>query len=165
MSSLNDPEELARGTKPNTLTVIRTSDYNGWVHPDAPEDYVGSYENRSPRRDYVLTGIVVVHLAKRRRAKKLVVKFVCEARLAFPNQILEDDVIFEKALEIGDGVEGLLLDAGPQRWVLDCAVAVKLLDSRFCCNSDSSSASSYRPLSRASIEHPMAVSHTESMPC
>lgn len=115
MSTLTDPEELARGTKPNTLTVLRTSDYNGWVHPDPPEDYVGSYENRSPRTDYVLTGVVIVHLAKPRRAKKLVVKFVCEARLAFPNQMLEDDVIYEKALEIGDEVDGLRLDAGPQR--------------------------------------------------
>jgi hypothetical protein len=115
MTSMTDLAELARATKPNTISVIRTSDYNGWVHPQPPPDYhIGSYENLAPRRDYVLTGIVVVNLAKARRAKKLVVDFICEARLAFPDREWEDDIIFERTLEIGDEAVGLRLDAGPQ---------------------------------------------------
>ncbi len=115
MTTLADAEALARSTKPNTITVLRTSHYNGFVHPDPPDRTGQSYALASPRRDYVLTGLVVVNLAKTRRAKKLVVRFVCEARLAFPDQEWEDDVIYERTLEIGDEADGLLLEPGPQR--------------------------------------------------
>lgn len=118
--------------KPNSISVYRTSDFNMYIRPPNPD------HQDQPRDDFIISGVVIVHLTKPRKVKALKVKFVAEARLAYPGQCFaaihddldaeilarytdrpwEDDVIFERDLTIDDGkngVEGMLMEAGPQR--------------------------------------------------
>jgi hypothetical protein len=63
-------------TSPDTITVVRTSDFNHYIEPPS--------EPGAIRKDLVMTGFVVVHTSKPCRARRLRVRFVAEATLAFP---------------------------------------------------------------------------------
>ena len=94
-------------TPPDTITVVRTSNLNHYIQPPSTPSSI--------RKDLTMTGVVVVNLSKPARARKLRVSFVAEAVVAFPGRRLEDDVIFERTLEMeGSDEEGILLQAGPQ---------------------------------------------------
>lgn len=74
-------------TRPNSIAIVRTSDFNHYIQPpksNANGDVEG-YEGE-PRDDFVLTGFVVVNLSKPRRAMSLKLRFVAEARLAYPGE-------------------------------------------------------------------------------
>lgn len=140
--SLNlDPALRPRGliyekeytAKPNSISMYRTSDFNMYIRPPNPD------RQDEPRDDFIISGVVIVHLTKPRKVKTLRVRFLAEARLAYPGESnrhygwrftltgishadrpWEDDVIFERNLTIDDGkngVEGWLMEAGPQRYV------------------------------------------------
>jgi hypothetical protein len=63
-------------TRPNTITILRTSDYSQFIRPPTREDPI--------REDFVLTGIIVVHLDSARLARELRLQFVAEVRLSHP---------------------------------------------------------------------------------
>lgn len=68
-------------SKPNTITIVRTSDFNQYIRPPTNDTEV--------REDFVLTGFVIVHLREARKAKELKIRFVAEARLAYPGELEE----------------------------------------------------------------------------
>jgi hypothetical protein len=65
-------------TRPNSITIVRTSDFNHYIRPPKTPD--------EPREDCVLTGFVVTNLTKPKRAKSLELTFVAEVRLAYPGK-------------------------------------------------------------------------------
>jgi len=65
-------------TSPDTITVVRTSDFNHYIEPPSEPDSI--------RKDLIMTGFVVVHMSKPCRARRLRVRFVAEATLAFPGE-------------------------------------------------------------------------------
>ncbi|KAJ9111408.1 hypothetical protein QFC19_001177 [Naganishia cerealis] len=84
-----------------------------YIRPPNPEN------QNEPRDDFIISGVVIVHLTKPRKVKALRVKFLAEATLAYPDRPWEADVIFERNLTIDDGkngVEGVYMEAGPQRF-------------------------------------------------
>lgn len=97
-------------TSPDTITVVRTSDFNHYIEPPNPS------EPEQIRKDLVMTGFVIVHMSRACRARRLRVRFVAEATLAFPGKRWEDDVIYERTLEMDGptGEDGISLDAGQQ---------------------------------------------------
>lgn len=69
-------------TRPNSIAIVRTSDFNHYIQPPTP----AQASEEVPRDDFVLTGFVVVNLSKPRRAMSLKLRFVAEARLAYPGE-------------------------------------------------------------------------------
>ena len=65
-------------TKPDTITIVRTSDFNHYVEPPSEPGQI--------RKDLVVTGFVIVHMSKPCRARKLSVRFLAEVTLAYPGQ-------------------------------------------------------------------------------
>lgn len=65
-------------TRPGTLAIVRTSDFNHYIKPPRTPEEI--------RDDFVLTGSVVVHLKEARRVKQMTIRFVAEARLAYPSR-------------------------------------------------------------------------------
>lgn len=63
-------------TSPDSITIVRTSDFNHYIEPPADPGQI--------RKDLVMTGFVVVHMSRKVRARRLRVRFVAEATLAFP---------------------------------------------------------------------------------
>lgn len=87
--SLNlDPALRPRGliyekeytAKPNSISMYRTSDFNMYIRPPNPD------RQDEPRDDFIISGVVIVHLTKPRKVKTLRVKFLAEARLAYPGE-------------------------------------------------------------------------------
>ena len=72
-------------TRPNSIAIVRTSDFNHYIQPPSGIDV------EVPRDDFVLTGFVVVNLSKPRRAMSLKLRFVAEARLAYPGGFFSVD--------------------------------------------------------------------------
>lgn len=66
--------------KPNSISVYRTSDFNTYIRPPHPD------RQDEPRDDFIISGIVIVHLTTPRKVKTLRVKFLAEARLAYPGE-------------------------------------------------------------------------------
>lgn len=66
--------------KPNSISVYRTSDFNMYIRPPNPENH------GEPRDDFIISGVVIVHLTKPKKVKALRVKFVAEATLAYPGR-------------------------------------------------------------------------------
>lgn len=52
-------------TKPNSLKVVRTSDYLQYIKP--PPKRETDYDFERPREDFLVEGLVVVNLTKRRK--------------------------------------------------------------------------------------------------
>ncbi len=120
------------------MAIFRTSDYNVYIRPPPSLDF--QYDHTRPRDDFVISGVVMVNLTKPRRVLGLKVRFLCEAKLAFPSEwgslihslfrkaefscfifrnsarpVLDEEILVERVLELGDSSEGMLLEAGLQR--------------------------------------------------
>jgi hypothetical protein len=67
-------------TSPDTITIVRTSDFNHYIEPPR--------EPGSIRNDLIMTGFVIVHMSKLCRARKLSVRFLTETTLAFPGELI-----------------------------------------------------------------------------
>jgi hypothetical protein len=67
-------------TKPNSISVYRTSDFNMYIRPPHPD------RQDEPQDDFIISGVVIVHLMKPRKVKTLQVRFLAEARLAYPGE-------------------------------------------------------------------------------
>jgi hypothetical protein len=67
-------------TSPDTITLVRTSDFNCYIEPPSQPDTI--------RQDSIITGLVVVHLSRPCKARRLSVRFVAEATLAFPGEFM-----------------------------------------------------------------------------
>jgi hypothetical protein len=71
--------ELANIQTPvNTITVLRTSDYSQFVRPPTAD--------QPTREDFLLTGLVIVHLDRARCVKALSLRFVTEVILRGPGE-------------------------------------------------------------------------------
>lgn len=67
-------------TRPNSINIVRTSDFNHYIQPPASPG--------EPRDDFIVTGFVIIHLTKPRLAKALKLRFIAEVRLAYPGKSL-----------------------------------------------------------------------------
>jgi hypothetical protein len=66
--------------KPNSISMYRTSDFNMYIRPPNPD------QEDQPRDDFIISGVVIVHLTKPRKVKALRVSFMAEARMAYPGE-------------------------------------------------------------------------------
>lgn len=105
-------------TKPNTISIFRTSDLNNYVRPPVPRETGSDEDTQPPRDDFWISGVVIVHFAKRRRVRGLQVRFVAEATLAWPDRPWEECILLERTLKIGfdDDQRGMILEPGPQKF-------------------------------------------------
>ncbi|KAJ9114666.1 hypothetical protein QFC22_005542 [Naganishia vaughanmartiniae] len=98
-----------------------------YIRPPNPENH------GEPRDDFIISGVVIVHLTKPKKIKALRVRFLAEATLAYPDRPWESDIIFERNLTIDDGkngVEGVYMEAGPQRYVVTTEVGYQDIDCK-----------------------------------
>jgi hypothetical protein len=131
-------------TSPNTITIVRTSDFVQHVRPPPPDPPFLPYElPGTTRYDCVYRGLVIVHLPKPKRAKFLKVEHVATARVPASSRLLENpndhkmwplagmevpdktgpnwhaEILHRNTMELsGTGDEGILIEAGPQMSVL-----------------------------------------------
>lgn len=131
-------------TSPNTITIVRTSDFVQHVRPPPRDPPFLPYElSGTTRHDCVYRGLVIVHLAKPKRAKFLKVEHLATARVPSSSRLLENpndykmwpcagmevpdkkgpnwhsEVLHRNTMELsGTGDEGILIEAGPQMYVI-----------------------------------------------
>lgn len=83
-------------TNPNTINIVRTSDFVQHVRPPPPGIPLDQYTAvGSTRNDCVLSGLVIVHLSKPKRARYLQVEHITTARLPASLKQLEDPSSFK----------------------------------------------------------------------
>jgi hypothetical protein len=127
-------------TSPNTITIVRTSDFVQHVRPPPRDPPFLPYElPGTTRHDCVYRGLVIVHLAKPKRARFLKVEHLATARVPSSSRLLENpndykmwpcagmevpdkkgphwhtEILHRNTMELsGTGDEGILIEAGPQ---------------------------------------------------
>lgn len=92
---INNPLPDLPVTSPNTINIVRTSDFVQHVRPPPPGVQLDQYTAvGSTRNDTVLSGLVIVHLAKPKRARYLLVEHITTARLPASARLLEDSSLW-----------------------------------------------------------------------
>ena len=83
-------------TELNTISIVRTSDFVQYVRPPPPGVPLDQYTlPGSTRNDCILSGLVIVHLSKPKRARHLLVEHITTARLPGTSRQLEDPSAFK----------------------------------------------------------------------
>lgn len=83
-------------TLPNTINIVRTSDFVQHVRPPPPGVPLDQYTlPGSTRNDCILSGLVIVHLSKPKRARFLQVEHITTARLPASLRQLDDPSAFK----------------------------------------------------------------------
>ena len=108
-------------TNPNTINIVRTSDFVQHVRPPPPGVPPDQYTALgSTRNDCILSGLVIVHLSKPKRARYLHVEHITTARLPASNKQLENPSAFKgwdnREVNRTAQISASIGPAGMKRW-------------------------------------------------